>query len=189
MGIQPSPYSMTRSSVRGPAPPTRIGGCGFAAGLGQDQIGSKFTNLPWYSASSFVQISFIARMRSRRIFQRRVGFVPWFSISSSFHPPPMPNRNRPPERKSTLATSFASVIGSRSITRQMPVPTFRFFVTAKAAPAATNGSRVCEYSIGNGAPPGQGVRRLVGMCVCSGKNSDSNPRSSHALARSWGGIA
>ena len=36
---------------------------------------------------------------------------------------------------------------------------------------------------------GHGVIRLAGMCVCSGKNSDSNPRSSHARASSVTGIA
>ena len=36
--------------------------------------------------------------------------------------------------------------------------------------------------MGSSAPPGQGVRRLVGIWVCSGKKSDSKPRSSAALA-------
>jgi hypothetical protein len=52
----------------------------------------------------------------------------------------MPKRNRPRERWSRLATSFAMVIGSRSITRQMPVPSFSVVVTAAAMPRATNGS-------------------------------------------------
>ena len=46
----------------GKAPPTWIGGCGFCTGLGLAIIGSKWTNSPWYSASDFVQISFIASM-------------------------------------------------------------------------------------------------------------------------------
>jgi hypothetical protein len=86
-------------------------------------------------------MAFIASIRSRRIFQRSFGSVPWFSISSSFQPPPMPKRKRPPEMKSTLAISFASVMGSRSMTRQMPVPMSRFFVVAQA-PRPTKGSIV-----------------------------------------------
>jgi hypothetical protein len=46
-------------------PPTWIGGCGLLTGLGLAIIGSKWTNSPWYSASGFVQISFIASMDSR----------------------------------------------------------------------------------------------------------------------------
>ena len=95
IGIQPSQNSMTRSKVRGPSPPMTTGGCGFCTGFGQDQIGSKLTNSPWNSASSSLQISFIARTRSRSSRQRVWKSVPWFSISSTFQPPPMPNRKRP----------------------------------------------------------------------------------------------
>jgi hypothetical protein len=63
IGIHPSPYSRTRSNVFGPQPPTRTGG--VRTGLGQENIGSKSTYSPWNSASSFAQISFIARTRSR----------------------------------------------------------------------------------------------------------------------------
>ena len=43
-------------------------------------------------------------------------------------------------------------------------------VTAAAAASATNGSRVRLYSSGSSASPvGGGVRRLTGMCVCSGR--------------------
>jgi hypothetical protein len=37
-----------------------MGGYGFCTGFGLAIIGSKWTNSPWYSASDFVQISFIA---------------------------------------------------------------------------------------------------------------------------------
>src|SRR5262249_4605913 len=36
-----------------------------------------------------------APMRSRRIFHRSAKGVPWCSISSAFHPPPMPKSTRP----------------------------------------------------------------------------------------------
>ena len=70
------------------------------------------------------------------------------------------------------------------MTRQIPVPSFRFFVAAAAAVSPMNGSSVWEYSLGNGPPPANGERRLVGMCVCSVTNKDSNPRSSTARASS-----
>ena len=57
-------------------------------------------------------------------------------------------------------------------------------VTAAAAPSMTNGSWVRRYSSGSSPPPGYGVRRDTGMCVCSGTNSDSKPRSSSARASS-----
>ena len=79
LGIHSSPYSSTRSSTFGPRPPMRTGGCGFWTGFGHDQIGSKSTNSPWNSASSFVQISFMARMRSRMSAKRRFGSVPWLA--------------------------------------------------------------------------------------------------------------
>src|SRR6516165_10342239 len=53
---------MARRAPCGKAPPTWIGGCGFCTGFGLAIIGSKWTNSPWYLASDFVQISFIALM-------------------------------------------------------------------------------------------------------------------------------
>ena len=76
IGIQPSPYSATRSSVVGPSPPMRIGGCGCWSGFGSDQSLSKLTNSPWNSASVCVQIAFIASMRSRNRRQRVFQAVP-----------------------------------------------------------------------------------------------------------------
>src|SRR4029077_13257709 len=74
----------------------------------------------------------------------------------------MPKRNRPFDTKSMLATSFASVIGSRSTTRQMPVPRRSVVVIDAAAASATNGSRRCEYSIGSSPPGGGGGGRAAG---------------------------
>jgi hypothetical protein len=147
-------------------------------------MGGKRTNSPSNEGSSSVQIFFMARTRSCSTRQRVRKSVPWSSISSAFHPAPMPKRTRPLERKSRLATSFAVTIGSRSITRQMPVATFSRVVTAAAVASATNGSWVCQYSLGSVGPPGHGLRRDTGMCVCSGSQSDSKPRSSAARARS-----
>src|SRR3984885_10195373 len=64
---------------------------------------------------------------------RTRGSVPWLAISSLFHPAPTPNSNRPPDMKSTEATSLAVMIGSRSITRHTPDPTRSRLVAASAA--------------------------------------------------------
>ena len=112
-------------------------------------------------------------MRPKRV----AGSVPWWRISSSFQPPPTPKRKRPPDSRSMLATSLAVMIGSRSTTRQMPVPTLSVSVAAAATVSATNGSYVREYSRGSSPPTGYGVARDAGMWVCSVKKSDSKPRS------------
>jgi hypothetical protein len=66
------------------------------------------------------------------------------AISSAFQPPPTPKMNRPAESLSMVETSFAVWMGSRSTTRQMPVASLIFFVTAAAAPRETNGSYVSQ---------------------------------------------
>ena len=96
----------------------------------------------------------------------------------------MPNTKRPPEKWSTLAMAFAHAMGSCCGTRQIPVPTTRRSVTTAAAVQVTNGSWVCAYILGSSLPPDHGERRLVGMWVCSGKNSEWKPRSSIARASS-----
>ena len=77
-----------------------------------------------------------------------------------------------------MAIVLAWTIGSCWATSEMPVPRRRRSVTVAAAARATNGSSVRRYSSGSSGPPGHGVRRLVGMCVCSVTHSDSKPRSS-----------
>ena len=83
---------------------------------------------------------------------------------------------------------MAVVIVSRSMIRQMPVPSLSVFVLIAAAVSATKGSREREYSGGNSPPPGKGVRREVGMCVCSGNHRDSKPRASTSAPSSSGRI-
>ena len=82
----------------------------------------------------------IAALRSRMTRMRIRGSVPWLRISSRFHPAPTPNSNRPPDRWSTDATSLAVMMGSRSMTRQMPLPTRSRPVAAAAAVSATKRS-------------------------------------------------
>ena len=62
-------------------------------------------------------------------------------------------------------------------------------LTAAAAPRATKGSSVCQYSRGSSLPPGHGLLRLAGMWVCSGSQSDSKPRDSSSRARASAGMA
>ena len=100
----------------------------------------------------------------------------------------MPKTNRPPESTSRLATALAVVIVSRSMIRQMPVPSLILFVLIAAAVSATKGSWEREYSGGNSPPPGKGLRREVGMWVCSGNQSDSKPRASTSAPSSSGRI-
>ncbi len=83
-----------------------------------------------------------------------------------------------------MATAFAVTIGSRWAARRMPVPSRSVVVADEAAASATSGSSVRLYSSGSGRPLGCGVRRLVGMCVCSGSHSEPKPRSSAARASS-----
>ena len=183
-GNHPSAQSTTRRRVWSVSPPTRIGGFGRWTGFGYDQIGSKSTNSPWNSGSSSAQMTFIARARSLITRKRVAKAVPWFSISSAFQPAPIASSNRPPERRSREAASFALTIGSRSVRRQIPVPRRMVLVAAAATARATKGSRVCQYSRGSSGPPGHGLRRLAGMWVCSGTNSDSKPRCSASRASS-----
>src|SRR5688572_14938326 len=132
---------------------------------------------------SFVQISFMARTCSSSFLNRVLKSVPWCSISSAFQPPPSPNSKRPWESRSRLATDLAVVMVSRSMIKQIPVPTRSLVVAAAAAVSATNGSSVCLYCSGSW-PPANGLRRLVGMCVCSGTHSDSKLRASASRASS-----
>ena len=90
---------------------------------------------------------------------------------------------------SSDAADLADTNTSCSGTSRMPVPSINVSVVLAAAASATNGSCVCQYSCGRSPPPGQGDLRLVGMCVCSGNQSDSKPRSSASLASSPGWIA
>ena len=85
-------------------------------------------------------ISLQASTRSRRIAKRFSGSVPWFRISSRFQPAPTPKIMRPPERRSTEATSLAVVIGSRSTSRQIAVPTLIRSVAEAIVASDTNGS-------------------------------------------------
>ena len=144
----------TRSSTVGPLPPTSTGGCGRCAGLGHDQMRSKSTKL-----------AVVARLvlRSRSPSSPRcarasapsacAGRCRGWRISSRFQPAPTPNSTRPPERWSMLATSFAVMIGSRSMTRQMPLPTRSRVVAAAAARQRDEQVVACASTCAGSSPP------------------------------------
>ena len=121
IGIQPSAYSATcREQLRSGAPPMSTGGPSGVAGLGHDHDGGSSTNFPWNSRRRRATAP-ASRARAR-------GDVACASpsrrrdprVSSAFQPKPIPSTNRPPERWSSVAISFAVTIGSRCATRQIP---------------------------------------------------------------------
>ena len=79
-------------------------------------------------------------MRSRASLWRLSKAVPWFSISSWFQPLPTPNRKRPWESWSIVDTTLAVTMGSRCVSRAMPVPTLSLVVTVAAVFSTRNGS-------------------------------------------------
>ena len=85
-----------------------------------------------------------------------------------------------------VAIAFAATIGSCSTSRQMPEPILMREVAIAAAVIDTKGSMKCRYCLGMSPPSGNGVARLAGMCVCSGNQTDSKPRSSAARAQTSG---
>ena len=83
---------------------------------------------------------------------------------------------------------MARTIGSCWAISVIPVASRNRSVTAAALARATYGSSVRRYSSGRTGPPGHGVRRLVGMWVCSVTHSDSKPRDSSSVASRSGRI-
>ncbi len=180
------------AAVFGPAsPPRMIGGRAAARASATPNWVRSCTCSPSKEASSFVHSCFIASRFSRRIARRSVQAVPCWAISSLFQPYPTPNRNRPFDKASRLATSLAVSMGSRCATRQMPVANLSVVVTAAHAPNATNGSNVRQQNSGSGGAPSRpphGVARRVGMWECSANQSDSKPRVSTSRASSMAPI-
>src|SRR5207248_3968296 len=131
---------MARRAPYGKAPPTWIGGCGFCTGLGRAMIGSKWTNSPWYSASDFVQISFIASMDSRIA---RSGSHRW-SRGFPFRPGSDLRRRRTGTVPGHSVDRGDQLGGLDRVAllhqRSTPVPSLMVLVTWLAAASTTNGS-------------------------------------------------
>ena len=95
------------------------------------------------------------------------------------------------ERWSTLATSFAVVIGSRSTIRQMPLATRILRVASAAAVSATKRSYVRQYLAGNGCPargrsprPGCGCAQRSRWRCSRAPRPSARPRRA-ACRRRW----
>src|SRR4029077_681634 len=78
--------------------------------------------------------------------------MPSASNSSASHPTPTPKVNRPPLKRSTVATVFASTRGLCSGTRQIPVANRILLVQAAAYANVVNGSAI-GVSVGAGNSP------------------------------------
>ena len=98
----------------------------------------------------------------------------------------MPSTKRPPESRSSVAICLASVIGSCCATqRDAGAEADARGHAPRRRRARRTGSRLRLYSSASSASPvGGGVRRLTGMCVCSGTYSEWKPRASASRASS-----
>src|ERR1700726_3522144 len=88
--------------------------------------------------------------------------------SSGFHPAPMPNRKRPPQASSRVATCLAVRIGLRSGIRQQPIPSLMWL---GVAPGADAKQERAAASVGEGG-------QLVGSKnrIAFGDQADSGPK-------------
>ena len=87
------PRRRTRRRWRRRRPACAPRGC--CTGLGQDHVGPKSTNSPWYSAWSVDQMAAMAARCSRTTSWRRGQSTPWSSASARFQPNPTPSVTRP----------------------------------------------------------------------------------------------
>ena len=100
-------------------------------------------------------------------------------------PPPMPNRKRPPESRSRLATSLAVVMVSRSMTRQMPGADLELRGHGRGGHERHEGVERVLVLLGQLAAAREGRLAALRECGCApGTHRDSKPRSSAARASS-----
>jgi hypothetical protein len=69
-----------------------------------------------------------------------------------------------------------------------PVAKLSDDVAAAATANETNGSSKCGYESGRFAPNGGTGTRSIGMWLCSGNHSESNPRASSSAASTPGAM-
>ena len=91
------------------------------AGFGYDLSGANFVNSPSNAVSGSRHMRRITSMYSSVRRPRRSNGTPSASNSSRIQPTPMPSSTRPPDRRSRVATSFASTSGLRCGRIRMPV--------------------------------------------------------------------
>ena len=124
------------------SPPTTMGMLPFT-GRGLQVTGSKFTNSPLNDACGPAHSARIAAMYSSLRAPRRSHGTPSASNSSFIQPTPRPSSTRPPDSRSSVASSFARISGLRWGTMRMQVP--RRIV---GAAAAANASQISGSGIG-----------------------------------------
>ena len=92
---------------------------------------------------------------------------------------------RPPEIMSSDAISFANVIGSRSITRQMPVPSEMCFGHRRAGGERDEGIVGAPYCCGRSPPPGRASPGLWEY-ACARKEQAVQPALFHRFRQFHG---
>ena len=175
-GIQPSPISSTRSRTVGPPPPISTGG--VRTGFGQDHSGPKSTNSPWNSASSRVQISRIAATCSSiRAARSRVHAVVGHLLAVPAGPDPElePATGDPVDARDRLGQHDRVVLGDQ----ETAVPSATVRSRPPSRRARRTGRRCASTAAGSSPPPATAYSRLVGMWVCSVRNSAVEPALLH----------
>ena len=128
-------------------------------GLGEGPAGAELSRtLRRRPPPRCVQSARIASMYSRSTVRRLPAGTPWSASSSVFQPNPAPTVTRPPDRWSSVAIVFASVIGSDSTGRATAVPSLIRDVTAAAVASETHGIEGAQIAV-------VGQRRVAGARV------------------------
>ena len=191
IGIQPSPYSAMWANSFGPAaPPCSTGtrrrpSAPRCTGLGHDQLGENRTCSPSKLASSSAQSACMARTRSRAT-ARRSRHRDAVVLELVLVPAEADAERGPAAAQVVEGGDGLGGHDRLALGRQQD---------AGAEPDGGGGGRrggqrderveASLVLLGElGVAGGGGVRRLTGMCVCSGSQSDCSPRASASRASS-----
>ena len=162
-----------RFSVWSVSPPRRIGGCGRCAGLDRTNRIEVFVLAVEFRGflgpQRFHRADTLAHHVETR-FEAGAVILHFLGIPSG----PMPNTKRPPESWSRLAMVLARTIGSCSGTRQNGCPDAQ--VPRRGGGEGQGHKRIMGVGIAARqiAAARIGAARLVGIWVCSQKNTDSS---------------
>ena len=114
IGNQASPSRTVRRSAALLSPPTHTGTPGRCTGLGRNVTFENLKNSPSYSGASSLHSTRHASTISSVTRPRAANGGAWTALnSSSIQPAPTPKVNRPPDRLSMVATSFAVSMAPR----------------------------------------------------------------------------
>ena len=118
---------------------------------------------------------------SRRIRVR--GSVPWLAISSRFQPAPTPKSKRPPERRSTLATSFAVMIGSRCDDQADAAADAQPAWSRRPRPSARRTGRACARTCAAAGRRRATASRGSPGCACARRRTARRGRAPRRAGR------